>query len=206
MSWSWRKILQIRPTIRHLFWHKIGNGKFVSAWFDTWCDLGPLSNLFAFRDIFAAGLNLKSKVSDIVVDGNWVSPIRDQLSHLAPPSLAEDNGDKICLRYDNVDHDFSVANVWDAIRPRDVEVPWFKVVWFTHCIPKHAFIYDSHDHLFFECQFAGKVWKDICLNVGLDFFSSRWNVILANVSQFAESRKAECIIAKLVLAATTYFV
>ncbi|GKD28052.1 reverse transcriptase domain, reverse transcriptase zinc-binding domain protein [Tanacetum coccineum] len=34
---------------------------------------------------------------------------------------------------------FSVATVWDLIRPRSDEVNWASVVWFSHCIPSHAF-------------------------------------------------------------------
>ncbi|GJW04065.1 protein LAZ1 [Tanacetum coccineum] len=34
---------------------------------------------------------------------------------------------------------FSVKNAWEAIRPRGTLVNWFKVVWFTHNIPRHAF-------------------------------------------------------------------
>jgi reverse transcriptase-like protein len=167
----------------------------------------------------------------------------DTLSlHLYLNFVEKYNSSGYPITHDNVNHDYSVANVWEAIRPRDFEVPWFKVVWFPHCIPKHAFHLwlvikrklktqdmlrswdvhvssstshlcslcglqpDSHDHIFFECQFAWEVWKGICTSVGLDFFSAHWNVILANISLIATSKKAECIIAKLVLAATTYFV
>ncbi|GJS55732.1 reverse transcriptase domain-containing protein [Tanacetum coccineum] len=33
---------------------------------------------------------------------------------------------------------FSVQRVWDTIRPRDIEVPWYDLVWFSSCIPRHA--------------------------------------------------------------------
>nr|XP_043629984.1 uncharacterized protein LOC122601285 [Erigeron canadensis] len=35
--------------------------------------------------------------------------------------------------------EFTVANSWEAIRPRSAEVPCFFVVWFPSCIPRHAF-------------------------------------------------------------------
>ncbi|GJW84458.1 hypothetical protein Tco_0157603 [Tanacetum coccineum] len=34
---------------------------------------------------------------------------------------------------------FSVATVWNCLRPRDVVVPWYNVVWFNYCISRHAF-------------------------------------------------------------------
>ncbi|GJY66524.1 reverse transcriptase domain, reverse transcriptase zinc-binding domain protein [Tanacetum coccineum] len=35
--------------------------------------------------------------------------------------------------------DFLVSRAWDAFRPRGNEVPWFKIVWFPHSIPRHSF-------------------------------------------------------------------
>ncbi|GKA91539.1 homeodomain-like protein [Tanacetum coccineum] len=34
---------------------------------------------------------------------------------------------------------FSVAKAWEAIRPRGNQVDWFRIVWFLHNIPCHAF-------------------------------------------------------------------
>ncbi|GJY67828.1 hypothetical protein Tco_0470810 [Tanacetum coccineum] len=36
-------------------------------------------------------------------------------------------------------HIFSVKLAWEVLRPRDVEVPWYRIVWFTHCILRNAF-------------------------------------------------------------------
>ncbi|GJW06863.1 reverse transcriptase domain, reverse transcriptase zinc-binding domain protein [Tanacetum coccineum] len=32
---------------------------------------------------------------------------------------------------------FSVSAMWECIRPRNIEVSWFHVVWFSHQIPRH---------------------------------------------------------------------
>ncbi|GJR74108.1 hypothetical protein Tco_0086473 [Tanacetum coccineum] len=34
---------------------------------------------------------------------------------------------------------FSVAKVWEAIRPRGTHVDWFRIIWFSHAIPRHSF-------------------------------------------------------------------
>ncbi|GJW39768.1 hypothetical protein Tco_0065613 [Tanacetum coccineum] len=34
---------------------------------------------------------------------------------------------------------FSVRNAWEALRPLGIEVSWWKVVWFSHNIPRHSF-------------------------------------------------------------------
>ncbi|XP_071698661.1 uncharacterized protein [Rutidosis leptorrhynchoides] len=36
--------------------------------------------------------------------------------------------------------DFSVHASWDSIRPHRDIVPWYHVVWFSQCIPRHSFI------------------------------------------------------------------
>ncbi|GKE01408.1 homeodomain-like protein [Tanacetum coccineum] len=34
---------------------------------------------------------------------------------------------------------FSVSKAWEELRPRGFEVRWASVVWYSHCIPRHAF-------------------------------------------------------------------
>ncbi|GJY46728.1 hypothetical protein Tco_0435791 [Tanacetum coccineum] len=74
MSWGWRKILRLRPVIRRFIWSKLGNGHATSLWFDKWSTLEPLANFVSSRDMARAGLSLKSKVSDVLVYGNWSWP------------------------------------------------------------------------------------------------------------------------------------
>ncbi|GJS55289.1 CASP-like protein 4A3 [Tanacetum coccineum] len=101
MTWGWRKILQIRPTIRKFFWYKIGNGSTIFAWFDNWSPICPLMDSLTVREIHSAGFNMESKLADIT--------------------------------------SFSVGVAWDDIRPQGDVYEWTYVVWFAHCIPRHAF-------------------------------------------------------------------
>nr|XP_043639248.1 uncharacterized protein LOC122610318 [Erigeron canadensis] len=48
--------------------------------------------------------------------------------------------DKLVWKHDNVEHPFSSSAVWNALRQRGEEVNWAHLVWFSSCIPKHAFI------------------------------------------------------------------
>ncbi|GJW27660.1 putative reverse transcriptase domain-containing protein [Tanacetum coccineum] len=34
---------------------------------------------------------------------------------------------------------FSVKHAWEALRPRSMEVSWYRIVWFSHCIRRNAF-------------------------------------------------------------------
>ncbi|GJV37057.1 sodium/hydrogen exchanger 6 [Tanacetum coccineum] len=143
-SWGWRKLLQIRSTTRPFIWHNINSGKSTSAWFDRWADLCPLKDMFSNRDIARSGFSLDDSVNNLISDGVWRWPL-DWLSRfpimaqLQVPLLLDDIDDVILWRNkDGVLRPFSVACAWDTIRARADIVNWYNVVWFPHCIPRHA--------------------------------------------------------------------
>ena len=43
-SCTWRKLLNMRDLIRPLIYHKIGNGRDTSLWFDYWLPSGPIAS------------------------------------------------------------------------------------------------------------------------------------------------------------------
>nr|GEW87228.1 hypothetical protein [Tanacetum cinerariifolium] len=144
MSWGWRKILQIRPLIREFIRYKIGDGSSISIWFDNWCDHSPLAAVITSRDVFRAGLDLSSKLRDVVQNNvwNWPPYLVSKfpfITSINQPNL-QDIPDRLEWqnRQGNVST-FSVNSVWLAIRPRDVKFDWFDVVWFSYRIPRHAF-------------------------------------------------------------------
>ncbi|XP_071715241.1 uncharacterized mitochondrial protein AtMg00310-like [Rutidosis leptorrhynchoides] len=71
-SWSWRKLLRIRPVIKEFFFHQVGNGNTTSAWFDNWCKLGRLDKIIDSNDIHDMGLN--KKVTELSSGSNWLWP------------------------------------------------------------------------------------------------------------------------------------
>nr|GEU44046.1 hypothetical protein [Tanacetum cinerariifolium] len=123
MSWGWRKILQLRPLIRSFIWSSIGDGSKTSMW---------------------AGFNLASKVRDCIHGGVWCwstdwlvkYPI---LNTISAPVINDGKQDILEWRNsDGVSNPFLVKLVWDTIRPRDGEIPWYDLVGFPTCIPRHA--------------------------------------------------------------------
>ncbi|GJY40955.1 hypothetical protein Tco_0428225 [Tanacetum coccineum] len=62
---------------------------------------------------------------------------------------------------------------WESLRPRGIEVPWYSIVWFSHCIPRHAFqlwlvmrrSLKTQDKL---RPFSSKVWLLIRKLAGMD--------------------------------------
>nr|XP_043619765.1 uncharacterized protein LOC122591569 [Erigeron canadensis] len=233
-------MLQIRPLVRNHFWYRIGNGHSVSAWFDSWCEASPLSNLLS-RVISNAGFLMSTSVSDLIHDNTWSWPMEwgKIIPTIDVPVLIHDQPDSLCWKdkFGSI-QPFSVSQVWEAIRPNDGTVNWYHVVWFKQCIPKHAFLIwlvvkkklktqdmlrywemngpascafcdaqlDSHSHLFFECDFSAQIWKGMCDRVDLAFYSDDWDIVLASFISIATIKKADAIIAKLVLGASFYFI
>lgn len=121
-SWGWRKILQIRDSVRNLFITKIGNGLNASAWYDNWCDIGSLSSHVSSRDIFRMGMNNKAKVNDLIINGNWCWPEWWKAKYpivaaIQIPVLKLNKADQIRWRdVDNTEHHFSVSIARNTLR------------------------------------------------------------------------------------------
>ncbi|GJU81521.1 hypothetical protein Tco_1283886 [Tanacetum coccineum] len=145
MSWGWRKLLQIHKFVKPFFWKKIGNGKSTSLWFDRWNVQCPLINYLTPRDITNEGFTLKTCVADIVSNEGWLWPQSwllkaPNLATVAVPNLVDTHVDLPRWRDSKgVLSMFSVRGAWEALRPRDTEVAWYHIVWFSHNIPRYAF-------------------------------------------------------------------
>nr|GEY62813.1 hypothetical protein [Tanacetum cinerariifolium] len=143
--WAWKKILKIRGLIKEHIFHKIGDGRNTSLWFDNWHPICPLSNFISKRMIASSGLNLQNKVADVIKNGEWNWPVNlsnmfDALNVISPPCITEGRNDKVVWKSCNGRFlDFSVSNVWENIRMRGTLVSWSNLVWFSQCIPHHSF-------------------------------------------------------------------
>ncbi|GJX24645.1 reverse transcriptase zinc-binding domain-containing protein [Tanacetum coccineum] len=67
-------------------------------------------------------------------------------------------------------------------------------------------IQDSHDHLFFECTYSKQVWNHFKRLAGMCSLNECFNQILVHIIPFSKRRSPKSVIAKLVLAATTYYI
>ncbi|GKC28353.1 hypothetical protein Tco_1035647 [Tanacetum coccineum] len=176
MSWGWRKILQLRDIVKPFLWVRIGNGMSTSLWYDMWCSQSPISHFLSPRDITREGFTIQSKVADLVTNGTWNWLLSwlakaPNLALIAAPILVNSH-DFIQWRDINGNMaDFSVKLAWEALRPCGAEVLWFKTVWFTHFIPRHAF----HLWLFKGTRRSPEEIKDlIIVTVRLKLISFRF--------------------------------
>nr|GEU32489.1 hypothetical protein [Tanacetum cinerariifolium] len=65
---------------------------------------------------------------------------------------------------------------------------------------------DSHEHLFFECSFSRQVWCHMRKLVGLSLIQPSLEMILSFIIPMAKRRTSKCVITKLVIAASVYFI
>ncbi|XP_071688080.1 uncharacterized protein [Rutidosis leptorrhynchoides] len=142
-SYSWRKMLNLRHTIRPCIIHRIGSGEETSAWFDTWNDVDPLSEIITRRDIFRAGFSETSTVADLWDSSGWKWPAEwnqkySLLNHISCV-ISSDQDEVLWRNSDGNLGKFSVNSAWDTIRKRAPQVNWHAIVWFTQAIPRHSF-------------------------------------------------------------------
>ncbi|GKC33678.1 integrase, catalytic region, zinc finger, CCHC-type containing protein, partial [Tanacetum coccineum] len=206
-SWGWRKLLQLRDTVRPFFVLTLGDGMNTSVLFDNWYLRSPLSLRIMPCDVSNAGFNLACRVADFVVNGVWNWPQTwtlkvPDIAFIPAPNLDPNKRDLIHWRSKNGRLSmFSVSKAWEDLRPRRFEVCWTRIVWYSHCIPSHDFhlwltlrgslktqdklrqgdvgtadlttlcfplcymVLDSHSHLFFECSFSSHVWCLVWFNL-----------------------------------------
>lgn len=65
---------------------------------------------------------------------------------------------------------------------------------------------DTHDHIFFECSFPAQVWSMVCNLAATDSIGPIWEDIILWMKPLASKRTAVSIIARLVVAATAYYI
>ena len=98
------------------------------------------------RDLYDARLHSDLKVSDMVSNGSWLWPDEwyekyHSIINLTVPVLDSNMDDKIVWRTNNgkeVEFSVSVANV--DLNDQKPRVEWWKLIWYSQCIPKHSFI------------------------------------------------------------------
>ncbi|GKC47857.1 hypothetical protein Tco_1065579 [Tanacetum coccineum] len=117
----------------------------TSVWFDKWCDVCPLRNMISVRDITRFGFSLNAVVHELMLNEEWTWASNryskyPSIAQVIVPALNSNIPDSVLWRDPNgIPNQFSVSLAWQCIRISKNEVPWFNVVWFHQCIPRHAF-------------------------------------------------------------------
>ncbi|KAK1425943.1 hypothetical protein QVD17_21308 [Tagetes erecta] len=133
---------------------------------------------------------------------------------------------------------FSVAQAYNDLCVVQPVKEWAKFVWYSQCIPRHAFVLwmaikgrlltqdrlerwdssivmkcafcmsqlDSHQHLFFECNYPFQVWDTLHQEAYLDNVPPDLANAVLLLSGFATNKKFKNIVRRLMLAAMVYFI
>lgn len=105
-----------------------------------------LINSLRVCDITRAGFHLDDIVVDLIEQGSWIWSyawyyLFQVLNQVKAPNLNNPTDDKLFWHdYNGHYKDSSIRLAWDTVRPQMNLVPWFHTVWFSLCIPWHAFL------------------------------------------------------------------
>ena len=145
-SWTWKKILQIRPIFCPLIKHYIGDGQLTSLWFDNWLPSGPIHQTMGDRVIYDAGLPRYVTVASIIQGTRWQWPMANSTELLALkeetlllPYSPSGEPDRI-FWLPSPSGLFSIRSAWEYYRQAKPQVPWWRIVWFSGFLPKASFI------------------------------------------------------------------
>ncbi|GJT07883.1 RNA-directed DNA polymerase, eukaryota, reverse transcriptase zinc-binding domain protein [Tanacetum coccineum] len=144
--------------------HKFGNGKQVTMRYDNWSVIGPLDQYISMRDIYDARLADYATVAEMTSNGRWKWPEEWLLKF---PMLQQ------CIP----SHAF-VA--WLAIQGR--LLTWDRILsWNPDAelkCPLSKKCPDSHNHLFFQCDYSMKVWSTMKRKAKMLILPGDWDGIV----------------------------
>ncbi|GJV71495.1 RNA-directed DNA polymerase, eukaryota, reverse transcriptase zinc-binding domain protein [Tanacetum coccineum] len=126
-------------------WINVIRLKGDSIWEVEWWGPEPLSKSIPNDSILQGGLDLKSKVKDMICNGQWDWPQdwHRTLSHIVSipvPNITQGSKD-VVLWETSVSQctKFSINKAWKDWRDNGNKVAWFDIIWFSNCTPKHSF-------------------------------------------------------------------
>ncbi|GKD32326.1 reverse transcriptase domain, reverse transcriptase zinc-binding domain protein [Tanacetum coccineum] len=195
----------------------INNGRSTSMWFDRWADPFPLCDMLMVRNIVCSGFSLSNTVCDLISNGSWRWPHDwsarfPNVVNIPVPDINNELYDVIVWRdVHGVFHRFSVAGAWESLQLRADVVDWYHVIWFPHCIPRHAL------HMWLvikeklKTQDRLRQW-DVGPNIDLNLLRcplcelvpDSHSLLFFECSFASQGSSVSNVISRLVLAVTTY--
>ncbi|GKA75895.1 RNA-directed DNA polymerase, eukaryota, reverse transcriptase zinc-binding domain protein [Tanacetum coccineum] len=191
-SWGWKNLLTIRDLIINHVLYRIGNGEDTFMWYDNWSGLGPLINNISHRIMYNARLQKESNVADMIADGSWINGSEwvnsVGLSTIHVPMIKQGEKDKI-MWLDNSGNPtkFTMCKVYDDLRchfqerllTQDRIKMWgsYDMMVCGLCMMDE----ESHNHLFFQCEYSKAIWKKHQLMMGSNISSQYLSGFVSNI-------------------------
>nr|VDD43563.1 unnamed protein product [Brassica oleracea] len=144
----WKSLLKLRPLAERFIKCEVGNGLKASFWNDCWTPLGSLIKCLGDDGPRRLRIPLHSSVAEACSEDSWNLPhprseneviLHAHLTTVAPP-VPTSSADKFFWTVDGIKlSKFSAPKTWQQCRPREPPKEWSKLIWFSGCVPKHAF-------------------------------------------------------------------
>ena len=242
-SWFWKCLLNLLDWVGKHIRYQIGDGRTINVWHDKRTSDLQLSKFLSKKDIFYAGFQDSATLADVIDENGWKLPSQwadkyPLLQNLAVHVLNDQPDRAVWIDKNGNVKKYVTNTVWQDVREEGNGVNWKSLVWYSHCIPKHAFILwlvvknklctqdkiqkwypnrqyecslcksdiDSHDHLFFKCEYSKVVWEKMRKMADIQDNESSWEETVNKMSLYNNSKSIWEIIRKLCLGATIYFI
>ncbi|GKC61007.1 RNA-directed DNA polymerase, eukaryota, reverse transcriptase zinc-binding domain protein, partial [Tanacetum coccineum] len=211
-SWMWKTLLDLRGKARKHIFKVLGDGKDTNFWHDQWSTKGVISDIERKYPVL-------TKVKVLILNNQLKDKTR----------WKDVNGNLM---------DFSSKTAWEVFNSQNAIVKWHKVVWFSQCNPRMAFIMwmaikrrlqtqdrvmvwnndksmkcslykiinDSHNHLFFECDYSKEIWMYFKKKMGNSGFSDRWDDLEEQYANKECNNSIGSILRRITLALTVYHI
>lgn len=143
-SWILRKVLDFRNMALQHSTCVVGNGNFLSLWFDPWYLGKPICSSYNDPIISHSGLSKNAKVSEILITTGWRLPtsnfhqllVRRQDFQYSYGYNLNKNDEFL---WNRIKHKvLKVTNLRDSIRHRGSSVSWAMGVWHRLKVPRYS--------------------------------------------------------------------
>jgi hypothetical protein len=118
----------------------VGDGFHFFFLFDCWHPAGYLLDTYGHRAVYDSSIPLESRLSTIIKYGDWFwmyarsNNIVDIQSRI--PEIALGGYDLPV--WNSSSETYSCAAAWEKLRVKKLVVYWWKIVWFSHSIPRYS--------------------------------------------------------------------
>jgi hypothetical protein len=122
---------------------EVEDGRNIHFWFDWWHMDGVLYEKYGHRVVCDAHSKIEAKLSTVLKKENWnwrpaqSEDLVEIQSRLSLVEIGEKDVQKWVIskpgRYTN-------SETWETLRDRQMQMAWWKLIWFPLAIPKQAFV------------------------------------------------------------------
>ncbi|GKC86773.1 hypothetical protein Tco_1147422, partial [Tanacetum coccineum] len=210
-SWNWKCLLEIRDKMADKIQYKAGDRRNICMWYDKWHDSGLLIDKISNRDFYDARIPKMINIDDIIDRGVWKLPnewnsSEFEVMKIRPPRLQSGMIDKVKWKgKENTLVPFNTKLVMEALRRllnQDRIMKWGQLNGLL--CPLCSKICDSHSHLFYQCDYAMKIWNVVAKKLNLIKIGYHREEIIFDLIETKKRNNIWSMVRRTSLAAVVY--